>query len=68
MTATTLAGSAAFPEVLGEMPPWSDQAAIPYSKNSAIPRVFLIWDEDDLAKQALPNEQHLWATLGTWDL
>ena len=68
MTTATLASSAAFPEVLGEMPPGSDQAAISYCNNSATPRVFRSWDEDGLAKQVLPSEQSLWRTLGTWDL
>ena len=68
MTTATLAGSAAFPEVLGEIPPWSDQADVSYSNNSVIARDFRSWDEDDFARQVLPTEQHLWATLGTWDL
>jgi hypothetical protein len=67
MVTANLAVSTAFPEVLGELPLFSDQAAIFNQTRLAFPRIFRT-EEDDLALLVRQNDQVLWATLGKWDL
>ena len=66
MGAAFLDISAKYPEVLGELPFFSDQAAICHDAGLAPPRFRC--EEDDLASLIRQNDQLLWATLGTWDL
>jgi len=67
MGADSFVVSATFPEVLGELPLFSDQTAIFHQASLASPRTFRT-EEDDLALLSRQNDQVLWATLGTWDL
>lgn len=67
MGAASFSVSATFPEVLGELPFFSDQAAVSDRATSAIPRTVRS-EEDDFGSMVCKNDQLLWATLGTWDL
>ena len=67
MGAAFLAVSAKFPEVLGELPFFSDQTDLSNHNSMASPEC-LGSEEEGFPVPVRQNDQILWATRGAWDL
>jgi hypothetical protein len=67
MLTATFGTTTVFPEILGELPYFSDQANMSHLNQNAWSRSFDRIEEDE-SLQVPQNDQFLWATLGTWDL